>query len=93
MKAPVSFRLLGKNFVRYSENACRSENVRDSLIRFPRWTVTPFAYVDTGAYYESAVLWAAAQKIPQVTALGAFSPANPCTRAQIAAFLYGALGK
>ena len=56
-------------------------------------TANPFADVAAGAYYESAVLWAAAQKITQGTAPGAFSPANPCTRAQIVTFLYRYLGK
>lgn len=53
----------------------------------------PFADVAHGAYYERAVLWAAARKITQGTAPAAFSPANPCTRAQIVTFLYRYLGK
>jgi hypothetical protein len=56
-------------------------------------TANPFADVAAGAYYESAVLWAASQKITQGTAPAAFSPANPCTRAQIVTFLYRYLGK
>lgn len=56
-------------------------------------TANPFADVTAGAYYESAVLWAAAQKITQGTAPAAFSPADPCPRAQIITFLYRYLGK
>jgi hypothetical protein len=56
-------------------------------------TAKPFADVVAGAYYESAVLWAAARKITQGTAPGVFSPAAPCTRGQIVTFLYRALGK
>ena len=53
----------------------------------------PFADVKTGAYYESAVLWAVAEKITEGTTATTFSPANGCTRAQIVTFLYRYLGK
>lgn len=48
----------------------------------------PFADVKSGAYYESAVLWAVNRKITQGTAAAAFSPSDGCTRAQIVTFLY-----
>ena len=53
----------------------------------------PFADVDAGAYYRSAVLWAVGRGVTNGTAADAFSPALGCTRAQIAAFLYRQLGK
>ncbi len=53
----------------------------------------PFRDVPSGAYYESAVLWAVAEKITEGTANDTFSPANGCTRAQIVTFLWRYLGK
>ena len=53
----------------------------------------PFADVASGAYYGSAVLWAAAQKITEGTGKAAFSPDAPCTRAQIVTLLWRWLGK
>ena len=53
----------------------------------------PFADVASGAYYEKAVLWAAAQKIVGGTGGTAFSPEAPGTRAQIVTFLWRWLGQ
>lgn len=50
----------------------------------------PFADVDAGAYYAGAVGWAAGEGIALGTSAAAFSPENPCTRAQIVTFLYRA---
>ncbi len=48
----------------------------------------PFTDVQSGAYYESAVLWAVAQKITEGTTAATFSPNDSCTRAQVVTFLY-----
>ncbi|MBQ9045313.1 MAG: S-layer homology domain-containing protein [Oscillospiraceae bacterium] len=48
----------------------------------------PFADVDNGQYYYSAVLWAVSKNITQGTSASTFSPDDPCTRAQIVTFLY-----
>jgi len=56
-------------------------------------TENPFSDVAAGAYYESAVLWAVAQKITRGAAPAAFSPEGLCTRAQTVTFLYRYLGK
>ena len=55
--------------------------------------VNPFTDVAAGAYYEDAVLWAVAQKITEGTGNAAFSPDDPCTRAQIVTFIWCWLGK
>lgn len=52
-----------------------------------------FGDVQTGAYYESAVLWAIAKGVTSGTTATTFSPANGCTRTQIVTFLYRYLGK
>lgn len=60
----------------------------------PAQTVAnPFGDVASGAYYESAVLWAVAEEITSGTGAATFSPANGCTRAQIVTFLYRLMGK
>ena len=60
----------------------------------PAQTATqPFTDVKSGAYYESAVLWAVARGITEGTSATTFTPANGCTRAQIVTFLYRYLGK
>lgn len=48
----------------------------------------PFADVKAGAYYETAVLWAAEAGITAGTSATTFSPDIACTRAQIVSFLY-----
>ena len=50
-----------------------------------------FVDVDNAAYYYDAVLWAAEQNITggtSATSATTFSPANPCSRAQLVTFLY-----
>lgn len=47
-----------------------------------------FTDVPADSWYAKAVAWAAAKGITTGTGNGRFSPNEPCTRAQIAAFLY-----
>ncbi len=54
----------------------------------PAGGANPFADVPTGAYFTDAVLWAVAQNITKGTSNTAFSPNQPCTRAQVVTFLY-----
>lgn len=56
-------------------------------------TTNPFRDVVAGAYFENAVLWAVAQKITAGMSATSYSPAAPCTRAQIVTFLYRYLSK
>ena len=51
-----------------------------------------FTDVAESAYYYGAVLWAAEQNITGGTGEGKFSPNAPCTRAQMATFLWRAAG-
>lgn len=59
----------------------------------PTTTESPFADVSPDAYYYKAVLWAVEQGITQGTGKGRFSPDNPCTRGQVATFLWRAQGQ
>ena len=47
-----------------------------------------FTDVADSAYYAPAVRWAASVGVTSGTGAGRFSPDNPCTRGQMAAFLY-----
>ena len=47
-----------------------------------------FTDVDANAYYAEAVRWAVSEGITAGTTNTTFSPAAPCTRAQIVTFLY-----
>ena len=51
-----------------------------------------FSDVSSDAYYYDAVLWAVEQGITGGTGDGKFSPDAPCTRAQMATFLWRAAG-
>ena len=53
----------------------------------------PFTDVKEGKYYYKAVLWAVEQGITGGTSANTFSPNQPCTRAQVATFLYAAAGR
>ena len=53
----------------------------------------PFTDVNKKAYYADAVLWAVKEGVTAGTSDTTFSPNDSCTRAQIVAFLYRALGK
>ena len=55
-------------------------------------TANPFSDVSSDAYYYDAVLWAVEQGITGGTGNGKFSPDAPCTRAQMATFLWRANG-
>ena len=52
----------------------------------------PFEDVSSDAYYYDAVLWAVKVGITSGTGATTFSPDNPCTRAQMATFLWRAAG-
>ena len=54
----------------------------------PQTERCPFADVPEGAYYRSAVLWAAERGITVGVGSGAFRPGARCTRGQIVCFLY-----
>ena len=54
---------------------------------------TGFVDVSSGAYYAKAVAWAVENRVTTGTGGGKFSPENPCTRGQIATFLWNAAGK
>ena len=58
----------------------------------PAGTTNPFTDVDTNAYYYDAVLWAVENGITNGTGTNTFSPDLPCTRAQMATFLWRAAG-
>lgn len=51
-----------------------------------------FSDVEEDAYYYDAVLWAASNNITGGTGENNFSPDTPCTRAQMATFLWRAAG-
>ena len=56
-------------------------------------TKNPFTDVPAGEYYTDAVLWAVKHEVTAGTSATTFSPANPCTRAQIVTFLFRDLTK
>ena len=59
----------------------------------PTSTANPFSDVKASDYYYMAVLWAVENGITAGTAPGKFSPNAPCTRAQVATFLWRAVGE
>lgn len=58
----------------------------------PKTSKNPFTDVKTSDYYYKAVLWAVGKGITSGTSKTTFSPNAPCTRGQIAAFLWRANG-
>lgn len=54
----------------------------------PQGTRSPFVDVTEGSYYTKAVLWAAEAGITNGTDAAHFRPGAPCTRGQVACFLY-----
>ncbi len=54
----------------------------------PKSGTMPFTDVPSGAYYETAVLWAVEQGITKGTSDTTFSPDATCSRGQIVTFLY-----
>ena len=55
--------------------------------------VNPFADVQTGSFYEKAVLWAVENGITKGVAADSFAPSLTCTRGQVVTFLYCAYTK
>lgn len=53
----------------------------------------PFTDLDESAYYYDVVLWAVENGITTGTTATTFEPSKPCTRAQVAAFLWRAAGE
>ena len=58
----------------------------------PSTSKNPFTDVKKSDYYYKAVLWAVGAGITSGTSKTTFSPNDPCTRGQIAAFLWRANG-
>ena len=54
----------------------------------PAANTCPFTDLDRNAYYYEAILWAVEQGITVGTSSTAYSPNSPCTRGQMATFLY-----
>lgn len=54
----------------------------------PKSDSNPFTDVTANAYYAKAVQWAVEQGITKGTSATAFSPNTPCSRAQMATFIY-----
>ena len=59
----------------------------------PTTTNMPFADVTGKAFYKKAVLWAVENGITSGLTATRFGPNDPCTRGQIATFLWRAKGK
>ena len=59
----------------------------------PASTENPFTDVKAGKYYYKAVLWAVENGITSGTSATTFGPDDPCTRAQVATFLWRAEGQ
>ncbi len=58
----------------------------------PKSSKNPFTDVKKSDFYYNAVLWAVGKNITSGTSNSTFSPSAPCTRGQIAAFLWRAAG-
>ena len=77
------------------ENPCTRGQVVTFLWRAcgspePETTDNPFVDISETDYFYKAVLWAVEQGITQGTGKGKFSPDSPCTRGQVATFLWRA---
>jgi len=59
----------------------------------PSTSKNPFTDVKKSDYYYKAVLWAVGKGVTSGTSKTTFSPEDPCTRGQIAAFLWRAAGQ
>ena len=59
----------------------------------PASSHNPFVDVETGSFYEKAVLWAVEKGITNGTDESHFSPNEPCNRASVVTFLWRAAGK
>ena len=59
----------------------------------PLSKTNPFTDVKAGLSYTKAVLWAYENGITTGTSATEFSPSKPCTRAQVATFLWRAKGE
>lgn len=79
------------------ENTCRRSEVVTFLWRaFGAEKMTgenPFEDVQTGDFFYDAVLWAVEKGITNGVNATHFGPNSPCTREQVATFLWRALGK
>jgi hypothetical protein len=58
----------------------------------PQNTATGFADVPKDAYFAKAVAWALERNITNGISPGIFGPNEPCTRGQVATFLYRTVG-
>ena len=89
----------GTSATKFSPNAtCTRGQVVTFLWRAagqpePNTKVNPFSDVKSSDYFYKAVLWAVENGITAGTGNGKFSPNAPCTRAQVATFLWRAEGE
>ena len=89
----------GTSATKFSPNAtCTRGQVVTFLWRAagqpePTSKVNPFSDVKSSDYFYKAVLWAVEKGITSGTGNGKFSPNAPCTRAQVATFLWRAEGE
>lgn len=80
------------------DGECTRGQIVTFLWRAKGWTVpsshtNPFADVKPGEFYYTAVLWAVENGITNGTGPSSFSPDSPCTRGQIATFLYRSMAR
>ena len=80
------------------ENTCTRAQVVTFLWRAqgapePETANNPFTDINEADYFYKAVLWAVENGITQGTGNGKYSPNDPCTRAQVATFLWRTLGE
>ena len=78
------------------ERPCTRAQVVTFLWRYAGSPVVPgrnpFRDVSAGDYYYDAVLWAVSAGVTSGTSDTAFSPGDPCTRAQVVTFLWNLCG-
>ena len=71
----------------------QTKTVKTPKLERPAPTGNPFADVQEGKYYYSAVLWAVESGVTAGTSATTFSPEEGCTRAQVVTFLWRAAGE
>ena len=79
------------------DTTCTRGQIVTFLWRFkgeeaPKSTETPFTDLKPGAFYEKAVAWAVENNVTKGMTDTTFAPDGICTRGQVVAFLYRAMG-
>ena len=90
-KSDLKLTLTNNNYV----NGSLAELTPDKLtvrVEFEATANNPFVDVAKSDYFYDAVIWAVKQGITKGTDATHFSPADPCTRAQVVTFLHRAKG-